>query len=64
MAASGGSKVVNRGGLQNNVGVQPGPVLGYHFATLGEQHALAEGGSLVFVSVPGPLRVRFQRRSH
>jgi len=47
--------------MSDDVGVQPGR---YHFATLGEQDALAEGGFLVLVSVPGPLRVRFQRRSH
>jgi hypothetical protein len=44
---------VNRGGSQNNV-EQPGPVLEYHFATLGEPDALAEGRSLVLVSVPPP----------
>jgi hypothetical protein len=40
--------------------------LGYplHFVTLGEQGALAEGGYVVLVGVPDPLRARLQRRSH
>jgi hypothetical protein len=40
--------------------------LGYplHFVTLGEQDALAEGGYVVLVGVPDPLRARLQRRSH
>ncbi len=40
------------------------PRLLLHLVTLGEQDALAEGGYVVLVSVPDPLRARLQRRFH
>jgi hypothetical protein len=48
---------VNRGGSQNNVGYP------LHFVTLGEQDVLAEGGYVVLVDVPDPLRARLHSRS-
>ena len=40
--------------------------LGYplHFVTLGVEDALAEGGYVVLVGLPDPLRARLHRRSH
>ena len=40
--------------------------LGYllHFVTLGVEEALAEGGYVLLVGLPDPLRARLHRRSH